>query len=208
MAAVTICSDFGATKNKVWYCFHCFPIYFPWNNGTNQGSLVNRVWEKLQIQILPLEIMTVPISTMKTPRYSPKMKPICSLYINTCIWNLESWYQWTHLQDSNGDAYIENRLVHTMEEGKGGTNCENSVETCILPYVKQIASGTLLCDTGGSTQCSVTTSRDGMGQEMGGGFRKEGTYVCLWLIHVDVWQKPTHYMKQLSSSLKKIFFFS
>ena len=23
---VTICSDFGAQKNKVWHCFHCFPI--------------------------------------------------------------------------------------------------------------------------------------------------------------------------------------
>ena len=25
MAAVTICSDFGAPQNKVWHCFHCFP---------------------------------------------------------------------------------------------------------------------------------------------------------------------------------------
>ena len=24
-----ICSDFGAPKNKVSHCFHCFPIYFP-----------------------------------------------------------------------------------------------------------------------------------------------------------------------------------
>ena len=29
MAAVTICSDFGAQKNKVSHCVHCFPIYFP-----------------------------------------------------------------------------------------------------------------------------------------------------------------------------------
>ena len=29
MAAVTICSDFGAQKNKVCHCFHCFPIYLP-----------------------------------------------------------------------------------------------------------------------------------------------------------------------------------
>ena len=28
MAAVTICSDFGAPQNKVSHCFHCFPIYF------------------------------------------------------------------------------------------------------------------------------------------------------------------------------------
>ena len=29
MAAITICSDFGAQKNKVWHCFHCFPHLFP-----------------------------------------------------------------------------------------------------------------------------------------------------------------------------------
>ena len=28
MAAVTICSDFGAQEIKVSHCFHCFPIYF------------------------------------------------------------------------------------------------------------------------------------------------------------------------------------
>ena len=27
MAAVTICSDFEAQKNKVSHYFHCFPIY-------------------------------------------------------------------------------------------------------------------------------------------------------------------------------------
>ena len=26
MATVTMCSDFGAPKNKVLYCFHCFPV--------------------------------------------------------------------------------------------------------------------------------------------------------------------------------------
>ena len=36
MAAVTICSDFGApppTKNKVFHCFHCFRICLPWSDG-------------------------------------------------------------------------------------------------------------------------------------------------------------------------------
>ena len=28
------------------------------------------------------------------------------------------------------------------------------------------------------------------GWEMGGRFKREGTYVCLWLTHVDEWQKP------------------
>ena len=29
MAAITICSDFGAQENKVCHTFHCFPIYLP-----------------------------------------------------------------------------------------------------------------------------------------------------------------------------------
>ena len=33
MAAVIICSDFGAPQNKVFHCFHCFPIYLPWSDG-------------------------------------------------------------------------------------------------------------------------------------------------------------------------------
>ena len=37
MAVITICaicSDFGAQKNKVNHCFHCFPMSFPWSDGT------------------------------------------------------------------------------------------------------------------------------------------------------------------------------
>ena len=29
-----------------------------------------------------------------------------------------------------------------------------------------------------------------MGREWGGRVTREGTYVYLWMIHVDVWQKP------------------
>ena len=32
MAAITICSYFGAPQNKVCHCFHCFPIYLPWSH--------------------------------------------------------------------------------------------------------------------------------------------------------------------------------
>ena len=33
-----MCSDFGAQKNKVWHCLHCFPIYFPWGDGARNWS--------------------------------------------------------------------------------------------------------------------------------------------------------------------------
>ena len=39
MAAVTICSDFGAPQNKVSRCFYCFPIYLPWSDGTGCHDL-------------------------------------------------------------------------------------------------------------------------------------------------------------------------
>ena len=41
-----------------------------------------------------------------------------------------------------------------------------------------------------------------MGREIGGGLQREGTYVYLWLIHVDVWQKPTQYCKAIIPQLK------
>ena len=40
MAAVTICSDFGAQKNKVSHCFCCFPIYLPEVMGPDAMILV------------------------------------------------------------------------------------------------------------------------------------------------------------------------
>ena len=36
-----------------------------------------------------------------------------------------------------------------------------------------------------------------------GGKFKEGTYEHLWLIHVDVWQKPTQFCKAIILQLKK-----
>ena len=30
---------FGAQKSKVSHCFHCFPIYFPWSDGTGRHDL-------------------------------------------------------------------------------------------------------------------------------------------------------------------------
>ena len=39
MAAVTICSDFGAPENKICYFFRCFPIYLLWSDGTRCHDL-------------------------------------------------------------------------------------------------------------------------------------------------------------------------
>ena len=82
-------------------------------------------------------------------------------------------------------------------EGKGGTNWESNMETYTLPYVKRIASGNLLCDTGSSTHALRQPKRVGWGGRWQRGSRGRGTYVYLWLIHVDVWQKPAQYCKAI-----------
>ena len=40
MAAVTICSDFGAPKHKVCHCFHCFPICLPCEAWFGGGQML------------------------------------------------------------------------------------------------------------------------------------------------------------------------
>ena len=41
-----------------------------------------------------------------------------------------------YIRDSERDTDIKNRLLDSVWEGKGGMIWENSIETCILPYVK------------------------------------------------------------------------
>ena len=42
----------------------------------------------------------------------------------------------------------------------------------------------------------------GLRWEVGGKFKKEKTYVYLWLTDVDVWWKPTQYCKEIILQLK------
>ena len=64
------------------------------------------------------------------------------------------------MQGSNGETDIKNRLW-TQEEGrKERVRCmERITWKFTIPYVKQIASGSLLYDSGTSNRGSVTKSR-------------------------------------------------
>ena len=42
-----------------------------------------------------------------------------------------------------------------------------------------------------------------MGWRIRARFKREGTYVYLWLLHIVVWQKPTQYCKAIILQLKK-----
>ena len=71
------------------------------------------------------------------------------------------------------------------------------METYTFPYGKSSASGTLLYDPGSpnSVLCDNLEGWDGL--ESGREVKREGTSVYLWLIHGDVWQKPTQHCKAI-----------
>ena len=50
--------------------------------------------------------------------------------------------------DSKRDTDIKNSLLDSVGEGEGGLIWENSIETCILSYMKQITSPDLRNETG------------------------------------------------------------
>ena len=60
------------------------------------------------------------------------------------------------MRDSKRDTEVLNCLLDSVGEGEGGMIWENGTETCKLSYVKQIASPSLMHDTG----CSGLVHRD------------------------------------------------
>ena len=76
------------------------------------------------------------------------------------------------------------------------------MDTHALPCVKETAGGNFPYDSGNSNRGSATTQRAGVGWKVGGMSKTEGTHVSLWLMHVDVRQKPTQYCKTIILQLK------
>ena len=52
------------------------------------------------------------------------------------------------MPDSKRDTDVKNRLLDSVGEGEGEMIWENGIETCILSYMKQIASPGLMHEIG------------------------------------------------------------
>ena len=52
------------------------------------------------------------------------------------------------MRDSKRDTDVLNSLLDSVGEGEGGMIWEDGIETCIISYVKQIASPGSMHDTG------------------------------------------------------------
>ena len=73
------------------------------------------------------------------------------------------------MQNRKRDTDVQNRLLDSVGEGKGGMFRENSIETCILSRVKQITSPGCMHETSARGWCTGKTQRDWVEREVGGG---------------------------------------
>ena len=73
------------------------------------------------------------------------------------------------MQNRERDTGVQNRLLDSVGEGKGGMFRENSIETCLLPIVKQITSPGGMHETSAWAWCTGKTQRDQVEREVGGG---------------------------------------
>ena len=80
--------------------------------------------------------------------------------------------------------------------------CEYSKASVILRHFTQLGKVPMLDVTMVWIQgrlCNERSRRDRVRREVGRGFRIEGTHAYPWLIHVDVWQKPSQCRKNYFS---------
>ena len=100
------------------------------------------------------------------------------------------------------DTNVKNRLLDSVGEGEGGMIWENSIETCILPYVKQIASPGLMHETGrsGPVHWDDPEGWDGQG---GGREVQDGEHMstCAWFM--SMYGKNHTHTKRLKTCFKK-----
>ena len=90
------------------------------------------------------------------------------------------------MQNRKRDTDVQNRLLDSVGDGKGGMFGENSIETCILSMVKQITRPDWMHETSALAWCTGKTQRDRAEREVGGGNRMGNSHVNPWLIHVNV----------------------
>ena len=80
------------------------------------------------------------------------------------------------MQNRKRNTCVQNRILDSVGEGKGGMFQENSTETCILSRVKQITSPAWMHETSARAWCSGKTQRDRGEREVGVGIGMGNTY--------------------------------
>ena len=107
MAVTTICSDFGAQKNKVWHCFHCFPIYLPRSDGT-------RCHDLHFLNVKP----TFSLSSCTFIERLFSSSSLSAIRVVSSMQNLKKkWHKWTYLQNRKRLTDLDDCVVTRGKQG-------------------------------------------------------------------------------------------
>ena len=88
-----------------------------------------------------------------------------------------------------------------MGEGEGGMIWENGIETCIISYVKRVASPGSMYDTGCLGLLHWDDPEGWYGE--GGGRRvQDREHMYTWRIHFDIWQNQYNIVKLKDKKIK------
>ena len=79
------------------------------------------------------------------------------------------------MQYRKRDTDVQNRLLDSVGEGKGGMFRENSIKTCMLSRVKQVTSPGWMHETSAWAWCTGKTQRDRVEREVGRGIGMRNT---------------------------------
>ena len=79
------------------------------------------------------------------------------------------------MQNRKRDTDVQNRILDSVGEGKGGMFREDSIKTCILSRVEQITSPGWMHETSARAWCTGKTQRDRVEREVGGGIEMGNT---------------------------------
>ena len=145
MAAVTICSDSGAQKNKVWHCFHCFPIYFPWWDWMPRSSF-SECWALSQLFHSPFSLssrgflVALHLKSHKKIRYgSCSSKSIRNAHVCNCRFRMPNRILKGAHREPDQTYPSVCRHVNNAHTTSAGTSSRTGPETFItsvisLPY--------------------------------------------------------------------------
>ena len=114
MASVTICSDFEASQNKVCHCFHHFPIYLPWSDGSNntREDFIDGNHQGVNTKIRMILFFAAKAGEALYSQQKQDQELTVAQIMNSLLPNSDlNWRKWRRPLDHSSMTYIKSLMI-------------------------------------------------------------------------------------------------
>ena len=125
-------SPISGDTASLWYI--AWYKHLRWCQARNKCS-INCNWNHAFFGFLSIIFFFLSWMNLVLHQWSKLERGKQTLYINAYVWHLEKWSWWTYLLGRNRDTDVENGLVDTARERKGGTDWRGALK-CIQHHVE------------------------------------------------------------------------